>query len=76
MKAKFMNFVDRLSRHEMSAIMGGYGGGTNGGGSCECLQGDDDGTCKTTHSGRNTGICDCTSDRPPYTYGLNSDDCR
>ena len=27
MKAKFMNFVDQLSRHEMSSIMGGYGGG-------------------------------------------------
>ena len=26
MKTKFMNFVNRLSRHEMSTIMGGYPG--------------------------------------------------
>ena len=47
MKAKFMNFLGRLSRDEMSTIMGGYEDNPLWGGSrfydCECTGGSNNG---------------------------------
>lgn len=75
MKAKFMSFVDRLSRHEMRAIMGGYdpdsGGGDGGGGGCTCLPGDGSGTCSSTRPGK----CACTSNGRPREYDLSDSSC-
>ena len=58
-----------LSRNEMKNLFGGKLA-PNTPGTCKCLVGDPDGTCR-----KGGGMCECTSNGAPSSYSLNDASC-